>query len=90
MGDWAPHEGGVHQICQLLAEFQKPGCNQAQIYQQLNTATQNPEFNNYLAYILGSSENLPVEVRQSAGLLLKNNLKGQIGTTKPEYRQYIQ
>lgn len=28
---WQPNEAGVHQICSLLTEFQKPGTNQAQV-----------------------------------------------------------
>ena len=28
---WSPQEAGVHQICYLLAEFQKPGTNQGQV-----------------------------------------------------------
>jgi transportin-1 len=34
-----------------------------------------PDFNNYLAFILTRGEGAPEEVRQTAGLLLKNNLK---------------
>lgn len=28
---WTPQEAGVHQICYLLAEVQKPGTNQGQV-----------------------------------------------------------
>ena len=35
-----------------------------------------PEFNNYLAYIFAHGHGLATEVRQSAGLLLKNNIRG--------------
>ena len=31
MAAWKPQETGVQQICYLLAEFQKPGTNQAQV-----------------------------------------------------------
>jgi len=31
MSTWTPQETGVHQICYLLAEVQKPGTNQGQV-----------------------------------------------------------
>lgn len=42
---------------------------------QLEECRSIPDFNNYLAFIFGHGRSLPVEVRQSAGLLLKNNLR---------------
>ncbi|GMH45796.1 hypothetical protein BSKO_13759 [Bryopsis sp. KO-2023] len=90
MVDWQPEQTGVQQICQLLAEYQKPGSNQEQIYQQLKQFNAIPDFNNYLAYILSAATNFPVEVRQSAGLLLKNNMSGQYAAMSQQNRQYIQ
>ncbi|KAK9804853.1 hypothetical protein WJX72_008726 [[Myrmecia] bisecta] len=86
---WQPQEVGVQQICSLLAEYQKPGTNQGQILSQLEQCKQFPDFNNYLAFIFAQGEALPIEVRQSAGLLLKNNLKDQYASTTEEFRQYI-
>eukprot|EP00798_Chlamydomonas_sp_ICE-L_P031863 gene31863-7069_t len=85
--EWQPQEAGVQQLAGLLSEFQKPGTNQAQILQQLEQCKQIPDFNNYLAFIFGKAEQLAVEVRQSAGLLLKNNLKSQ--PLHPDATAYI-
>lgn len=32
---WRPQEAGVHQICYLLAQVQKPGTDQGQVYTSL-------------------------------------------------------
>ncbi|GAB4816534.1 hypothetical protein N2152v2_003580 [Parachlorella kessleri] len=89
MASWTPSEQGVHQICSLLSDFQKPGTNQAQILAQLDQCKQFPDFNNYLAFIFANGEGLPVEVRQSAGLLLKNNLKAQYASLSEEYKAFV-
>eukprot|EP00884_Botryococcus_braunii_P019984 jgi/Botrbrau1/666/Bobra.0161s0050.1 len=86
---WTPAQDGVHQICYLLAEFQKIGTNQGQILDQLEACKSYPDFNNYLAFIFAQGDSLPIEVRQSAGLLLKNNLKDQYAGTTEEFRRYI-
>lgn len=86
---WTPQEAGVHQICYLLAEVQKPGTNQGQILNQLEQCKAFPDFNNYLAFIFAQADSLPIEVRQSAGLLLKNNLKDQYAGTTEDFRRYI-
>ena len=31
-GSWSPQPSGVHQICYLLAEVQKPGSDQGQVW----------------------------------------------------------
>ena len=46
-----------------------------QVLAQLDQLRTNPEFNNYLAHIFANGIDVPIEVRQSAGLLLKNNLR---------------
>ncbi|CAL8464616.1 g4151 [Coccomyxa elongata] len=86
---WRPQEAGVHQICYLLAQVQKPGTDQGQILQQLDQCKSYPDFNNYLAFIFAQGDSLPIEVRQSAGLLLKNNLKDHYAATTEEFRKYI-
>lgn len=86
---WTPQEPGVQQICYLLSEYQKPRTNQSQILAQLDECKNIPDFNNYLAFILSQGHSLPVEVRQSAGLLLKNNLKKQYQALPEAYRHYI-
>ncbi|KIY95424.1 Transportin-2 [Monoraphidium neglectum] len=86
---WVPNETAVAQICQLLSGFQSPTADQAQVWQQLQQARHVPDFNNYLSYVFSKGETLPSEVRNAAGLLLKNNLKQQYATTTEDFRQYI-
>ena len=71
---WQPDPAGVQQISELLAEFQKPGADQALVLNRLEQCRCIPHFNKYLAYIFAVESGLPLEVRQSAGLLLKNDL----------------
>eukprot|EP00897_Mesotaenium_endlicherianum_P000797 jgi/Mesen1/10718/ME000090S10178 len=86
---WQPAEEGYNQICKLLNEYLLPGVNQALIFQQLEEYSKIPEFNNYLTFILCRAEGQPVEVRQSAGLLLKNNLKTGYNSLQPAFQEYI-
>lgn len=60
------------------------------MYQRLQQCAQIPDFNNYLAFILTQGEGTQDEIRQTAGLLLKNNLKTGWHTAAPEHRAYIQ
>jgi transportin-1 len=60
------------------------------MYQRLQQCATIPDFNNYLAYLLTQGEGQQDDIRQTAGLLLKNNLKTGWTTTPPEFRQYIQ
>ncbi|GBF88521.1 transportin-like protein [Raphidocelis subcapitata] len=86
---WAPNEAAVGQICKLLSDFQSPTADQAQVWQQLEAARHVPDFNNYLSFVFSKGESLPSEVRNAAGLLLKNNLKQQYATTTEDFRSYI-
>eukprot|EP00899_Mesostigma_viride_P019067 jgi/Mesvir1/27161/Mv20825-RA.1 len=87
--DWQPQPQGVEQICQLLHDYQNPAQDQTQIFQQLQRCTAFPDFNNYLTFILTKGENQPLTVRQSAGLLLKNNLKSQFTSLPPQFQAYL-
>jgi hypothetical protein len=60
-----------------------------QVWQQLEAARHVPDFNNYLSFVFSKGETLPSEVRNAAGLLLKNNLKQQYATTTEDFRSYI-
>eukprot|EP00245_Coleochaete_scutata_P005591 TRINITY_DN19250_c0_g1_i1.p1 TRINITY_DN19250_c0_g1~~TRINITY_DN19250_c0_g1_i1.p1 ORF type:complete len:894 (-),score=159.66 TRINITY_DN19250_c0_g1_i1:1054-3735(-) len=86
---WQPPEEGVREICKLLHDHLYPDADKPRIWERLQSCRQFPDFNNYLAYILCHAEGQPVEVRQSAGLLLKNNLVNSWATTGPAYQQYI-
>lgn len=49
-----------------------------------------PDFNNYLAFIFSHGDGFATEVRQGAGLLLKNNLRSQQqAPTAAEHRSYV-
>jgi transportin-1 len=61
----------------------------ATIWQQLQRYSQLPDFGNYLAFILARAEGKFVEVRQAAGLLLKNNLRTSFHLMIASYQQYI-
>lgn len=91
MATWQPLEQGVVDICNLLREYLLPGVDQARIWQQLQRWNEFPDFNNYLAFILCQAEGQAVEVRQAAGLVLKNNLNFEKRFIKLDlsFQQYI-
>ncbi|OAY80367.1 Transportin-1, partial [Ananas comosus] len=73
----------------LLEQHISPSSDQPRIWQQLQHYSQFPDFNNYLAFILAHAEGKSVEVRQAAGLLLKNNLRATFNSLPPPSQQYI-
>ncbi|KNA13109.1 hypothetical protein SOVF_119770 [Spinacia oleracea] len=88
---WQPQEQGIKEICGLLEQQISPvsTSDKTQIWQQLQHYSQFPDFNNYLSFILSHAEIKPVEVRQAAGLLLKNNLRTAFKTMAPANQQYM-
>ncbi|OWM80444.1 transportin-1 [Punica granatum] len=88
---WQPQEEGFKEICGLLEEQISPTstADKSQIWQQLQHYSQFPDFNNYLAFILARAEGKSIEVRQAAGLLLKNNLRTAFLSMNPAHQQYI-
>ncbi|KAJ7545352.1 hypothetical protein O6H91_09G116500 [Diphasiastrum complanatum] len=86
---WKPQEDGVKEICGLLQESSVPSLDHTRVWQQLQRCNQSPDFNNYLTFILCQAEGQSVEVRQAAGLLLKNNLKSSYQSTSSAHQQYI-
>jgi transportin-1 len=60
-----------------------------QSFQQLEHYKALPDFNNYLAFIFASGDGLSVEVRQSAGLLLKNNVRNHFSSFQPEAKAVV-
>ncbi|XP_042462671.1 transportin-1-like isoform X2 [Zingiber officinale] len=86
---WQPREEGLREICALLEEHISPNSDQSRILQQLQHYNQLPDFNNYLVFILAHAEGKSLEVRQAAGLLLKNNLRATFSSLSSSYRQYI-
>ncbi|KAH9694609.1 transportin-1 [Citrus sinensis] len=88
---WQPQEQGFNEICRLLEQQISPSstADKSQIWQQLQQYSQFPDFNNYLAFILARAEGKSVEIRQAAGLLLKNNLRTAYKSMSPSNQQYI-
>ncbi|KAJ4829550.1 Transportin-1 [Turnera subulata] len=88
---WQPQEEGFKEICGLLELQISPtsSADKSQIWQQLQHYSQFPDFNNYLAFILARAQATSVEVRQAAGLLLKNNLKTSFNGMAPAYQAFI-
>ncbi|EFJ40829.1 hypothetical protein VOLCADRAFT_107966 [Volvox carteri f. nagariensis] len=58
---WQPTQDGVLQLVNLLTLYQQPGTNQSKVFQQLEGYRAYPDFNNYLAFIFATGEQLPVE-----------------------------
>ncbi|XP_024377334.1 transportin-1 isoform X1 [Physcomitrium patens] len=86
---WQPQEEGLKEICGLLEQYRLPTVDQSRIWQQHQSCSQLPDFNNYLAFILCRAEGDAVNIRQAAGLLLKNNLKSNYQLIQPPHLQYI-
>ncbi|GBG76318.1 hypothetical protein CBR_g22065 [Chara braunii] len=86
---WQPQEEGAREICTLLHEYQQPGVDQNRIFMQLTRCSTFPDFNNYLTFVFCRAEGQPIEVRQSAGLLLKNNLKTAWSGTAQQFQEYM-
>ncbi|KAG0595592.1 hypothetical protein M758_UG179600 [Ceratodon purpureus] len=86
---WQPQEGELKEICGLLEQYRLPTVDQSRIWQQHQRCSQLPDFNNYLAFILCRAEGDAVNIRQAAGLLLKNNLKSNYNAVHPQHLQYI-
>ncbi|ABP01032.1 predicted protein [Ostreococcus lucimarinus CCE9901] len=89
---WTPNGDGAARIIQMIAEYLDPRANQREMLGRLEQCAGFPDFNNYLAHVLTSDEDAGrrEDVRQSAGLLLKNNLKTSWTTTmSEEYRTYV-
>ncbi|XP_065881178.1 transportin-1-like [Euphorbia lathyris] len=86
---WQPKEEGLREICGLLGQHISPTSDKSRIWQQLQHYAQFPDFNNYLAFIFARAQGTAVEIRQAAGLLLKNNLRSTFASVDPAYQHYI-
>lgn len=75
----------------LLLASSKASSNQElqQIFLHLNEAEKHPEFCNYLVFILAEIKTHPDEVRQHAGLLLKNCIVRNFNSLQPQAIDYI-
>ncbi|KAL3514972.1 hypothetical protein ACH5RR_021874 [Cinchona calisaya] len=88
-GSWQAQEEGFREICGLLEQQISPTSDKSKIWQQLQHYSQFPDFNNYLAFIFAHAQEKSVDIRQAAGLLLKNNLRSTFNTIPPANQQYI-
>ncbi|KAK7280593.1 hypothetical protein RJT34_25658 [Clitoria ternatea] len=88
---WQPQEQGFKEICGLLEQqiSHSSSADKAQIWHHLQHYSHLPDFNNYLAFIFSRAEGKSVEVRQAAGLYLKNNLRSTYKSMLPIYQQYV-
>nr|GLL23577.1 transportin-1 [Ipomoea trifida]GMC81179.1 transportin-1 [Ipomoea batatas]GMC87495.1 transportin-1 [Ipomoea batatas] len=86
---WQPLEEGFKEICGLLELQMSPTSDKSQIWQQLQHYSLIPDFNNYLAFIFARAEGKSVDIRQAAGLLLKNNLRTVFKNMPQGNQQYI-
>lgn len=88
---WQPQEDGLKEICSLFEHqiSHSSSADKSQIWQQLQHYSQFPDFNNYLVFIFARAEGKSVEIRQAAGLLLKNNLRTAYKSMAPALQQYI-
>ncbi|KAK8467319.1 hypothetical protein PHAVU_007G017800 [Phaseolus vulgaris] len=88
---WQPQEQGFKEICGLLEQqiSHSSSADKAQIWQHLQRYSLLPDFNNYLAFIFSRAEGKSVEIRQAAGLYLKNNLRNAYKSMQPAYQQYV-
>ncbi|OMO87359.1 CLIP-associated protein [Corchorus capsularis] len=88
-GIWQPNEEGLREICGVLEQHISPTSDKPRIWQQLQHYSQFPDFNNYLVFIFAHAQGASVEIRQAAGLLLKNNLLSAFKSLDPAYQHYI-
>ncbi|XP_070052918.1 transportin-1-like isoform X2 [Nicotiana tomentosiformis] len=87
---WQPQEEGFKEICGLLEQQMSPATSdKSQIWQQLQHYSHFPDFNNYLTFIFARAEGKSVDIRQAAGLLLKNNLRAAFKNMPLANQQYI-
>ncbi|KAL6556349.1 Transportin-1 [Orobanche gracilis] len=87
---WKPQAEGLQEIYALLEQQMAPSSDdKSMIWQKLQHYSQFPDFNNYLAFMFGRGEGTSLEVRQAAGLLLKNNLRSAFKTIPPANQEYI-
>jgi len=73
----------------LHASLRGDNEQQHMVYKQLERLQGNPEFNQYLAFIISSMKSEPVHIRQAAGMILKNNIHDSYENMNPGVRNYI-
>ncbi|KAJ3077701.1 hypothetical protein HK102_005027, partial [Quaeritorhiza haematococci] len=88
--DWKPDPAGLSQLIQLLKDAMSPNnVVRQQVQQQLSAFMNNPDYNNYLAYIFTFMTDVDAAVRANGGLQLKNNVRNHYQSFPPPTREYI-
>ncbi|EPS73595.1 hypothetical protein M569_01158, partial [Genlisea aurea] len=87
---WQPKLEGLQEICMILEQQMAPTTeDKSLIWQKLQHYSRFADFNNYLVFIFARAEGKSVEVRQAAGLLLKNNIRSAYESMHSASLKYI-
>ena len=90
MAGWQPTAEGIHQLTGLFKAAQGADSEKhRQIFEQLRSFNAVPDYNCYLVFILNQMQQEETQVRQTAGLVLKNNIKEHWKSVQPEVQQYV-
>ena len=90
MAAWQPTAEGLQQLLGLFKATQGADNEQHRnIFEQLRSFNAVPDYNCYLAFILNQMRQEETAVRQTAGLVLKNNITQHWASVAPEVQQYV-
>ena len=85
---WQPTAEGLQQLLGLFkAAHGADNDAHRAIFDQLRSFNSVPDYNCYLAFILNQMRQEDASVRQTAGLVLKNNVKESWAAVAPEVKQ---
>lgn len=93
MESWAPEPMALQEIVTTLQAAATPTTQaQQESYRRIEQFKQNNQFSQYLVHILARlpTQQVGVETRQVAGLLLRGTIKEQYETFPPEVKAHIQ
>ncbi|KAM3223678.1 hypothetical protein ACQJBY_057188 [Aegilops geniculata] len=79
----------LNEITILIKTFFSIDSNQACNWEQLHYYSQLPNFHVYLVFLLAHEKGISFELRQAAGLLLKNNLQLAFNAMPPSSQKYV-
>lgn len=90
MAAWQPTAEGLQQLLGLFKATQGADNEQHRnIFEQLRSFNAVPDYNCYLAFILNQLRQEDTAVRQTAGLVLKNNITQHWASVAPEVQQFV-
>jgi len=80
----------LQKVLQLLhASLKGDNEQQRDVYKSLEKLWGNQEFNQYLAYIIAKMKDQPEQIRQAAGMILKNNIRDHYDYMDESVRNFI-